>query len=136
MCAPGEVCLPEPPSRCSAAESPQLNLGVRPHYASMSDLIPRLQEWYASQCDGDWEHSEGVEIGTVDNPGWSLRVSLVDTPLEGVSFEEVKELASETDWIHCIVRENRWEGYGDPRRLEELLRRFLDWAEPVSRPAV
>ena len=30
-------------------------------------LIRWLEEWYKSQCDGDWEHLFGVEIGTLDN---------------------------------------------------------------------
>lgn len=34
-----------------------------------SDLVKRLERGYRSQCDGDWEHGEGVEIGTLDNPG-------------------------------------------------------------------
>jgi Immunity protein 53 len=32
-------------------------------------------------CDGDWEHSSGVSIGTIDNPGWSLDVELAETNL-------------------------------------------------------
>jgi hypothetical protein len=100
----------------------------------MSDLLVRLQAWYASQCDGDWEHSEGVEIGTLDNPGWYVRVSLTDTPLDGVEFVDVSELGPEVDWIDCRVREGKWEGHGGPHKLEELLRRFLDWAERTSRP--
>jgi hypothetical protein len=26
------------------------------------DALDRLQAWYADQCDGDWEHDEGIEI--------------------------------------------------------------------------
>jgi hypothetical protein len=33
------------------------------------DLLRWLQDWHAGQCDGDWEHSYGVDIGTLDNPG-------------------------------------------------------------------
>ena len=41
------------------------------------DELQLLQEWYVAQCDGDWEHSYGVKIDTLDNPGWSLKVDLV-----------------------------------------------------------
>ena len=27
-----------------------------------------LQAWYATQCDGDWEHANGVSIESLDNP--------------------------------------------------------------------
>jgi hypothetical protein len=36
---------------------------------SMGEILPWLQGWYATQCDGDWEHEYGVSIETLDNPG-------------------------------------------------------------------
>ena len=38
--------------------------------------IEQLQAWYAAQCNGKWEHTYGIAIGTLDNPGWSLSVDL------------------------------------------------------------
>nr|TKK07812.1 hypothetical protein SrhCFBP13529_11555 [Stenotrophomonas rhizophila] len=43
--------------------------------------LDRLQKWYADQCDGDWEHSFGIRIDTLDNPGWTVSVDLTDTAL-------------------------------------------------------
>ena len=34
-------------------------------------IINWLEEWYVSNCDGDWEHTFGITINTIDNPGWS-----------------------------------------------------------------
>jgi hypothetical protein len=28
-----------------------------------------LEAWYASRCDGEWEHGYGISIETLDNPG-------------------------------------------------------------------
>jgi hypothetical protein len=39
------------------------------------DEIRELQQWYLAQCDGDWEHEWGVQIGTLDNPGWVMAPS-------------------------------------------------------------
>jgi len=50
--------------------------------------LQELQEWYLSQCNEDWEHTYGVSIGTIDNPGWSLEVELSDTSLENINYEE------------------------------------------------
>ena len=36
---------------------------------------------------------------------------------------------SERDWIVCRLREGRFEGFGGPRNLEEILEVFLQWAE-------
>jgi hypothetical protein len=40
----------------------------------MTDDVTWLTQWYLAQCNEDWEHSYGVAIGTLDNPGWSLEV--------------------------------------------------------------
>jgi hypothetical protein len=47
------------------------------------DPLTQLERWYLSQCDGDWEHTHGIVIGTLDNAGWSLTIDLLETPLEG-----------------------------------------------------
>jgi len=96
------------------------------------DIISRLQAWYARQCDGDWEHTYGIEIRTLDNPGWRVRIDLTDTNLDGRSFEPVQRgLDSEasTDWHSMSVEENKFEGAGDPLKLGYILQTFLDWAE-------
>ena len=30
----------------------------------LMDPLKRLQDWYISQCDGDWEHTYGISIAT------------------------------------------------------------------------
>ena len=92
------------------------------------DTLQELQRWYHSQCNGDWEHSYGAKIGTLDNPGWSVIIDLTDTKLASRPFAEVERLEHETEWIHCRVQGGKWEGAGGPFMLEEILRTFLAWA--------
>jgi hypothetical protein len=94
------------------------------------DELQELQAWYASQCDEDWEHTYGVTIETLDNPGWMLKVDLRDTELEGRSFEPMGRGDSEddADWIHCKVEKEQFIGCGGAGNLSELLRVFLKWA--------
>ena len=33
------------------------------------NMLEWLMNWYESNCDGDWEHSYGVKIESLDNPG-------------------------------------------------------------------
>ena len=49
-----------------------------------SGALEFLIDWFAIHCDGDWEHSEGIRIATLDNPGWALDVRIEDTELDGV----------------------------------------------------
>ena len=103
------------------------------------ELITWLQDWYVAQCDGDWEHSYGLEIATIDNPGWYVVISLVGTPLESATFQPVDESnRSEDDWIDCrLVEEHPYRdgfggpyfaGAGGPNNLSEILHIFREWA--------
>lgn len=88
-----------------------------------------LQKWYRTRCDGDWEHSRGIQLGTIDNPGWSLTVDLHDTELENRKFQEVEIERSEDDWIFCTVKDNQFQGRCGAENLPEVLKLFHDWAE-------
>ena len=92
------------------------------------DTLQQFQQWYYSQCDGDWEHQHGVEIGTLDNPGWRVRIDVEETSLSERPFAAVERVEHETDWIVCRVRDGRFEGAGGPLMLEEILEVFLAWA--------
>ena len=93
------------------------------------NTLQDLQQWYWAHCDGNWEHGYGVEIVTIDNPGWKVTIDLTDTELSSRSFTEVKRLEHETDWIRCRVRDEKFEGSGGPFMLEEILKVFLTWAK-------
>lgn len=90
-----------------------------------------LRLWYQAQCDGDWEHSFGVVIETLDNPGWWVKIDLRDTILESVPYPHysVGDGDEDASWI-CCKRDNwQWHGMGDPTRLEEIIGRFIQWAK-------
>lgn len=94
---------------------------------SERNLLDELQRWYASNCDGDWEHDWGAKIGTLDNPGWSVDLNLERTPLEDEAFTEVRHHASDDDWYTCRVRDRVFQGRGGALNLSDMLRVFLDW---------
>lgn len=89
----------------------------------MNNLIDALQGWYASQCNDAWEHSYGVEIASIDNPGWRVKVS-------GASGRELVDMNTERDeedWITVKATETDFVGYGGPSNLTELLTLVVDW---------
>ena len=95
----------------------------------LQDLVLKgLQAWFAAQCDGDWEHQYGVTIETLDNPGWRFEADLRGTSLEEKKFEEVNLSRSQQDWIRCRVKNKKFEGFGGPSNLEEIVDAFLRWA--------
>lgn len=100
--------------------------------------LKELQDWYKSQCNDDWEHSYGVKIDTLDNPGWSVTIDIADTDFEGVTFRQVEYgvgangMASGENWLTCKVENGKFVGYGGPHKLEEILTIFLNWAKTNS----
>lgn len=88
-----------------------------------------LQKWYQNYCNGDWEHGSGIHLGTIDNPGWSLRINLEDTELEVRNFQQVDINRSESDWIFCEVKDIKFESRCGVGNLSEVLRIFRKWAE-------
>jgi len=92
------------------------------------ETLKRIQEWYSLQCNGDWEHRFGVDINTLDNPGWMVKIALDNTELEDKPFSKVKLERSENDWVHCWIENGKFEGAGGQHNLEEILNIFLDWS--------
>lgn len=97
------------------------------------DALAQLQQWYLDQCNEDWEHTYGVTVTTLDNPGWLLKIDLTDTDLADRPFEEThygmldKAETSGDEWIHCKVESGQFVAAGGPKKLEELINVFLRW---------
>lgn len=75
----------------------------------MDGLLQALQAWYATQCDGEWEHNHGIEIESCDHDGWWVRIGLVGTDLQGRAFEPIalnvdaSRFQQGDRWLCCYV---------------------------------
>ena len=81
----------------------------------LMDPIELVGKMVSKNCNGDWEHSYGIKIETLDNPGWSVEIDLADTNLELRYFEVVKIQRSESNWIVCQIEDDIFKG-GWPRK--------------------
>jgi len=90
------------------------------------DPLHFLQEWFLAQCDGDWEHDEGITIESLDNPGWSLKINIDDTDLEEVTLGRIKHERNDEDWIHYWVQDRIFHAACGPLNLTEALSVFRD----------
>lgn len=97
-----------------------------------ADVLRWLQRWYVAQCDGEWEHRWGVEVGTLDNPGWTVRIDVRGTALEhrGYSRQSVKRGGD--DWAEAWRSQDAFEAACGPRNLGEVLMMFRCWAEAAG----
>lgn len=93
------------------------------------DSLSWLAEWFASHCDGDWEHQEGVRIETLDNPGWRLEISLKGTALESAPFKTVEHnYQSNVSWWRCWIEDGHFHAACSARDLPSVVDVFRQWA--------
>ena len=101
----------------------------------MMSIINWLENWYESNCNGDWEHTFGITIDTLDNPGWCLKINITETLYENVTFEDVTVERAENDWIFCRKKDGSIDCSGGPKNLEEMLgivKKWMDDNKPNS----
>ena len=91
-------------------------------------VLRQLQAWYSAQADGLWEHSYGVQIESLDNPGWKVTIDLAESPLSNKHFAPMEQAQSERAWTHCKVESGQFVGVGGPEMLEQIIGVFTEWA--------
>ncbi len=92
-------------------------------------LLESLMNWYQSNCDGDWEHQNGLEIQTLDNPGWWLEVDLIGTSMDGCVIPRRLIERTENDWVNVNTKKNKFEASGGPGNLAEIIGLFVAFVE-------
>lgn len=94
-----------------------------------NNLITWIENWYKNNCDGDWEHSYGITIETLDNPGWDVKIDLIKTPLENKKIKYTYNKKSESDWYGYELNNGVFKAFGDPHKLLFLLELFKNMME-------
>lgn len=94
------------------------------------EVLERIQAWHKTQCERGRDPSLGVKIETLkDAAGWSVRIDLAGTPLSGLTLAPYKEGATDRDWLAYRIKDDRFEGIGDPTKLQALLYAFIELAD-------
>jgi hypothetical protein len=91
-----------------------------------------LADWYAAQCDGDWEHAYGIRITTLDNPGWAVDIDIEGTGLEGAELERRETDADADHWLQTWSDGHIFHARCGPTALATALGRFQEFADQKS----
>ena len=94
------------------------------------NTFDELINWYNKTIDDGFKYDHGIDIQPLDNPGWNVSVYLRGTRLKNKPFTAFSKDIGDDDWIECKVENDVFKSYGDPSKLEEIFRVFLEWAEP------
>ncbi len=108
------------------------------------DSTEWLEQWFRSQCDEDWEHTKGVSIETLDNPGWQVTVDLAGTSLEIAAHSSLLTVVGDPpsntngnvggpEWMKCEIIGGQFQGSGDPLKLGAILRVLQEWITAHTR---
>lgn len=92
-----------------------------------------LQSWYQAQCNGEWEHTKGITIESLETPGWMVTIDLAGTPLEANHLTPVSIDRSPADWISYRVETRQFIATGDATKLAAILHAFEKWASGAVR---
>ena len=87
------------------------------------DQIEWLEKWYQKTRNGHREHFYGIEIGTLDNPGWYINIDLRETQYESLKMDEIKK-EGDCDWMRCVISDGIFKGVGDCLKLKEIIQVF------------
>ena len=98
---------------------------------SSTDVFIRLQTWYLAECNGDWEHSYGIKIDTLDNPGWIVTIDLFETNWADLTVERQRTDRTEHDWVQYEIAGARFVGCGGPMNLIEIIEIFFRTIEAI-----
>jgi len=97
-------------------------------------MLDALQAWFVAHCDGNWEQEYGVTIGTIEDPGWELRVDVVGTRLAGSDLARQRLARAPDDWIETWCDGYTFYAAGGPNSLDELVASFVSFAERNTAP--
>ena len=97
------------------------------------DAIKWLENWFKSNCDGDWEHENPLSIYSTSNPGWSIKIYLNYTPLESLDVDCPLIENSEEDWYFYSIKNGVFAAAGDLTKLVFLLEVFKGIVEGNSK---
>lgn len=100
---------------------------LAPIYKTVKETIDRIQDWYKLNCNGDWEHSYGYSIATLDNPGWTIRIDLAETCLDKLEFgRKFQNPEYEHDWFIIKTDKQVLDITCGPENLKQVFEIFLD----------
>jgi hypothetical protein len=86
-----------------------------------------LQQWYLGNTNGDWEHTYGLLIKTLDNPGWRVEIDLLDTPFADLPpMPYTLYEAADDDWFTLEVQDGLFRANGDPTKLDLIIGKFRE----------
>ena len=93
------------------------------------EIIDWIQDWFKGNCDGDWEHTDGIQITTLENPGWDVEIDISNTSIAKIEIPWILNENSKQDWYGVKIENEKFNASGDAGKLKFLLGLFKEMIE-------
>lgn len=89
-------------------------------------ILDWIQDWFKNNCDGEWEHGSGIQIATLENPGWEIEIDISNTSVATLNIPWILNENSKQDWYGVKIENQKFIAEGDAGKLEFLLDLFKE----------
>lgn len=96
------------------------------------EILYWIQNWFKENCDGDWEHGDGIQITTLDNPGWDIEIDISKTSVANMNLKWILNQKGKHDWYGVKIEDQKFKAAGDPGKLIFLLGLFKEMIEKIE----
>ena len=97
------------------------------------ETLDWIQQWFKNNCNGDWEHGSGIQITTLDNPGWDVEIDISNTSIANLQVEWILNEKSKQDWYGVKIEDRKFNAAGDSGKLIFLLNLFKEMIEKIEK---
>lgn len=95
--------------------------------------LSKVVQWFRLQCDGDWEHQNGLSIESF-NGGWRVVIDVAETELEEAECSSCQVSGSDEKRLEASIANQRFTAQCGLDSLVEVLALFVACARRASEP--
>lgn len=96
------------------------------------EILEWIQHWFEDNCDGKWERGQGIQITTLENPGWEVEIDISNTSIANLKMEWILNELGPHDWYGVKIEDQKFSASGDVGKLEFLLGLFKEMIDKIE----
>ncbi len=96
------------------------------------EILDWIQHWFKNNCDGNWEHNDGIQITTIEKPGWDVEIDISNTSIANIHIPWILNENGAQDWYGVKIENQKFNASGDAGKLKFLLNLFKEMIEKIE----
>jgi len=96
------------------------------------EILEWMQNWFKTNCDGDWEKDEVIQITTLATQGWEVEIDISKTSIANLEITWILNEINRQDWYGVKVENQKFFAAGDTNKLIFLLDLFKQMIDKIE----